>query len=265
MKICLTRVRNNGCVCNEYNLTICADECIGRELRRNLPRNICGDGIKINIIIINCDRILPAPALPCNDLLAISTPIRVIRKNPCCDNNFSNNLKGFSSDFNSFSSDFNNFDSNFTLENSDIEDFNDNDLNIDDLNIDDLSTTSYNNRSRNRDFNLGLEDINQNCFWKQSIEPQEYVIIVRSFSPWLSKFFCNFPQMFLKDCENTIKLTFIFDKNGSVSPFQNFNNCCGGCGGFGCSGFGSGGLGGCGCGCDSLFGLTALALLFCCC
>ena len=55
MKICLTRVQNNGCIGNEYNLTICADECIGRELRRNLPRCICGDGIKIILIIINCD------------------------------------------------------------------------------------------------------------------------------------------------------------------------------------------------------------------
>lgn len=271
MKICLTRVQNNGCIGNEYNLTICADECIGRELRRNLPRCICGDGIKINIIIINCDRILPAPALPCNDLLAISTPIRVIRRNPCCNNNSINN----------FNNNLNDFSNNFNLEglngrDSSINNFNINDFNIDDLNINDIGSTSCDNRLINNDFTLGLENVNKNCCFRESSEPQEFVIIVRSFKPWLSKFFCKFPQMFLKDCENTIKLTIIFDRKGSVLQEQCCNNCCGGCGGFGfggfggcggfgCGGFGCGGFGCGGCGCDCWFGLTALALLFCCC
>ena len=85
MKICLKKTSNMSS-CKEYDLIICADSGIGRQLRRNLPKCICGDGIKINIIVTGCDGILPAPALPCNNLVAISSPIRVIRKNPCCKN-----------------------------------------------------------------------------------------------------------------------------------------------------------------------------------
>lgn len=268
MRVCLTKVKNNGCGCNEFNLSICADGHIGRQLRKNLPKSICGDGVKINFIVSNCDGILPAPALPCNDLLAVSTPIRVIRRNPCCNNNSINN----------FSNDLNNFSNNFNLEglegeDSSINDFNINDFNIDDFRINDISSTGCNNRLANNDFNLGLDNENKNCCFRESFEPQEFVIIVRSFSTWLSKFFCKFPQMFLKDCDNTIKLTIIFDRKGSVDPNENFNNCCGGCGDFGCGGFGGccgfgcGGCGGfgCGCGCGGWFGLTALALLFCCC
>ena len=51
MKICLKKT-NNISSCKEYDLIICADSGIGRQLRRNLPKCICGDGIKINIIVI---------------------------------------------------------------------------------------------------------------------------------------------------------------------------------------------------------------------
>ena len=243
MKICLKQI-SNMFSCNEYNLIICADGGIGRELRRNLPKCICGDGIKINIIVTGCDGVLQAPALPCNNLVAISSPIKVIRKNPCCNNNTE-----FASD-------------EFNMDNYNFE----RDSSCDSCNID-----------------TGV--------FPEIIGPQEYAIIVRSFNPSISQFLCQYPQMYITDCENTLKLIIIFDKKGSVLVPQFNNNCgcgfggncgfgggcgfggnCGfdgGCGfGGGCGGFGGGcgcGFGG-GCGCGSgLFGIAALALLFCCC
>ena len=223
MKICLKKV-TNMCSCNEYNLIICCDGCIGREIRRNLPKCICGDGIKINIIVTGCDGVLTASALPCNDLVAISSPIKVIRKNPCC----TPKVESYCSDFN--------FDS----------------LNMD---MDDFGDECY---------------MNSNIIAERSL-PEEYAIIVRSFSPELSQFLCKFPQMYISDCENTVKLIIIFDKKGSIIvPQNNCYNYGGGCGfggncGGGC-GF-NGNHGGCGCGgCGGfgLFGIAALALLFCC-
>ena len=224
MKICLKKVRNM-CSCNEYNLIICCDGCIGREIRRNLPKCICGDGIKINIIVTGCDGVLQAPALPCNNLIAISSPIKVIRRNPCCSEK--------------------------------------NETCCSDYNMD--------------DFKFGIEELNENCnlvdsFIPETFAPQEFAIIVRSFSPTISQFLCQFPQMYITDCDNTVKLIIIFDKNGSVFATQNNCGCgfgCGGFGGCGCGGFGGscgcGGFGGgCGFGCGGLFGLAALALLFCC-
>ena len=227
MKICLKKA-TNMCSCNEYNLTICCDGCIGREIRRNLPKCICGDGIKINIIVTGCDGVLTAPALPCSDLVNISSPIKVIRRNPCCTPKIESCCSDFSVDSLNF-------------------------------NMDDLSNDCY---------------MDSNIITERSL-PQEYAIIVRSFSPELSQFLCKFPQMYISDCENTIKLIFIFDKKGSIIvPQNNYSNCGGGCGfGGGCGGFGGGyggfggGYGGCGCGgCGGfgLFGIAALALLFCC-
>lgn len=229
MKICLKKISNMS-ACNEYNLIICADGGIGRQIRRNLPKCICGDGIKINIIVTGCDGVLEAPALPCNNLVAISSPIKVLRNNPCCKKE----SKSFCNDFDNDCFDFN------------MESFKDS------CNMDISSLT-------------------------KRFEPQEYAIIVRSFNPSISQFLCEFPQMFITDCENTVKLIIIFDKNGSVFGSQCINNCGGGCnfggncgfvGNCGCGGgcgfgggFGCGCGGGCGCG---LFGLAALALLFCC-
>lgn len=237
MKICLKRV-NNMSSCKEFNLIICADGCIGRRIRINLPKCICGDGIKINIIVTGCDGILEAPALPCNNLIAISSPIRVIRRNPCCKNESEYCCDGLDNERSIFN----------------MESFED---------------------SCNSDKN----------FLSERFETQEFAIIIRSFDPRISQFLCEFPQMFINDCDNTIKLIIIFDKNGSVFTPQCINNCGGNCGfGGGCGGgcgFGGGcgcGLGfggncgcgggcgfggGCGCG-GGLFGLAALALLFCC-
>ena len=96
---------------------------------------------------------------------------------------------------------------------------------------------------------------------------QEFAIIVRSFSPALSQFLCEFPQIFLEDNDRTVRLIFIFDKNGSCFG-QPCNSGCGFGGGC-CFGGCDGGFGGCGCGggCGGggFFGLAALALLFCCC
>lgn len=234
MKICLKKVNNMSC-CKEFNLIICADGCIGRRIRRSLPKCICGDGIKINIIVTGCDGVLEAPALPCNDLIAISSPIKVIRKNPCCKEKHESCCNNFDMD----------------------------------------------------DFNFGVEEFNDECNMMDSFIPetfamQEFAIIVRSFNPVISQFLCEFPQMFITDCDNTVKLIIIFDKNGSVFAQQNNCGCnCGGCcgfnGGCGCGGgfgfnggcgFGGGcgcGFGGgCGCGFGGFFGLAALALLFCC-
>ena len=224
MKMCLTKV-NGLCCDNEYNLSICCDGCIGRELRKNLPKSICSDGIKINIIVTTCDGVLQAPALPCNNLISISTPIKVIRKNSCCEVN--NNT---CSDFN-YSYDFNELE------------------NFDECNV-----------------------ISSSCNSINICEPKEYAIIIRSFNPKLSEMLCEFPQAYIKDCDNTVKITFIFDKNVSVFMPTCINNCgCnagygynggyGGYGGFGGCG-GCGGFGGCG---DGFFGIAALALLFCCC
>lgn len=214
MKMCLTKV-NGLCCDNEYNLSICCDGCIGRELRKNLPKSICSDGIKINIIVTTCDGILPAPALPCNNLIAISTPIRVIRKNPCCEAN-----------------------------NNTCKDFN--------YNFDEIENFSECNIISNCCNNVDIR------------EPKEYAIIIRSFNPALSEALCEFPQAYIKDCDDTVKITFIFDKNGSVFMPVCANNC--GCNGGYNSGFG----GGYGCGCggfggDGFFGIAALALLFCFC
>lgn len=255
MRICLTRVRRNTVSTGtECNLSICADGAFGRELRRNLPGCICGNGIKINIIVRNCDGVLPAPALPCNNLLSISSPIRVIRKNPCCNNS------GFD---------------NFGMDNFNIPDFNTNNFNTDtfdnsildegdflgaeDFSFDELSCTSCGNNNLNSS-NCG--DIDSSCGLRRNPMPEEFAIIIRSFNPVLSKFLCRYPQTYVTDCDNTIKLIFIFDRNGSVAPYEsvsNSSNCCS-------CGFGGCGCGtGCGCGCGGLFGLTALALLFCCC
>ncbi len=245
MKICLKKINN---MCNEYSLTICADGGIGKLIRRNLPKCICGDGIKINIIVTGCDGILEAPALPCNNLFAISSPIKVIRNNPCCKNESTSSCY-----------DYDNEELDFNME-------------------------SF-RESCNRDMELV----------SNRYRVQEYAIIVRSFNPAISQFLCEYPQMFITDCENTVKIIIIFDKNGSVFTPQCVNNCGGGCGfnggcgfaggcGGGCGfggncGFGGGcgggcgfggncGFGGgCGCGCGwggGLFGLAALALLFCC-
>ena len=214
MKICLKKA-NNMCSCNEYNLVICCDGCIGRKVRRSLPKCICGDGIKINIIVTGCDGVLEAPALPCNDFIAISSPIEVIRKNSCCKEK------------------------------------------------DEICCSEYSMD----DFNFELEGLNENCLISENYLPKEYAIIVRSYNPALSQFLCQFPQMFISDCDNSVKLIIIFDKNGSVFQTQNTCNCgngfsggFGGCGGGSCGGFG----GGCGCGFGGIFGIAALALLFCC-
>jgi len=227
MKICLKKI-NNMSSCNEYNLIICADGGMGKQIRRNLPKCICGDGIKINIIVTGCDGVLEAPALPCNNLVAISTPIKVIRNNPCCKK-----------------------ESKCSCHNYDNDEF---------------------------DFNM--ESLRESCNMDMELVPnrykvQEYAIIVRSFNPGVSQFLCEYPQMFITDCENTVKIISIFDKNGSVFTPQCINNCGGNCGfGGGCGGgLGFGGNCGCGggcgfgCGCGwggGLFGLAALALLFCC-
>ena len=231
MKICLKKT-NNMSSCNEFNLIICADGCIGRRVRRNLPKCICGDGIKINIIVTGCDGILEAPVLPCKDLIAISSPIRIIRKNPCCKNESESCCDGIDNERSIFN----------------MESFGD---------------------SCNRDKN----------HLSERFEIQEFAIIVRSFDPRISEFLCEFPQMFITDCEKTVKLIIIFDKNGSVFEKQCINNCecnfggnCGfgfggGCGGGFGGGCGGGFGGGCGCGFGGgcgLFGLAALALLFCC-
>lgn len=182
MKICLTRVRNNSAITeNEYNLSICIDGCIGRTVRKNLPSCICGDGIKINIIVSNCDGVLPAPLIQCNDLLKISSPIKVIRRNPCCNN--TNNLNNSYSDI-------------------DIDDF---------------------------DFLLG-DKCESYCNIGNRL-PQEYAIIIRSYNSPLSGFLCEYPQMYVMDCENTIKLIFIFDKTNSAEPcgFMDCCDCCCGC------------------------------------
>lgn len=225
MKVCLQRVNS---MCNEYNLVICADKCIGIEIRRNLPKCICGDGIKINIIVTGCEGVLCAPALPCNNVVALSSPIRIIRRNPCRD---FNNSAFNNDDFDNFSEGFDNF--SFNDEGSKFND----------------------SRCCNSVSPMSRE--------------QEFAIIVRSFSPALSQFLCEFPQIFLEDNDRTVRLIFIFDKNGSCfAPVCNsgcgFGGVCGfgGCdGGFGGCGFG----GGCGCGGGGFFGLAALALLFCCC
>ena len=215
MKICLKK-NNNMCSCNEFDLVICADGGIGKQIRRNLPKCICGDGIKINIIVTGCDGVLEAPALPCNNLFVISSPIRVIRKNPCCKNK----LESCCDD-----NDINNFDFN---------------------------RSSFSDSCNKED----------NHFSKKS-EIDEFAIIIRSFNPAISEFLCEFPQIIIRDCDNTVKLIVIFDKNGSVFEQECINNC--GCGfncGSGCGG-NNGFNGGCGCG-SGIFGLAALALLFCC-
>lgn len=254
MRICLTRVRcNTLSTGTECNLSICADGAFGRALRRNLPGCICGKGIKINIIVRNCDGVLPAPALPCNDLLSISSPIRVIRRNPCCNNiGFDNwdmdnfNISGFDTD--TFDNSIFNESESFGVEN---------------FNFDELSCTSCGNNDLNsNNFDLSLGNTNRGCGVSRNSMPEEFAIIVRSFNPALSRFLCKYPQTYVTDCDNTIKLIFIFDRNGSVPPHANISNssnCCScGFGGCGCGcGFG--------CGCGGLFGLTALALLFCCC
>ncbi|GAB6167665.1 hypothetical protein JCM1393_01250 [Clostridium carnis] len=78
---------------------------------------------------------------------------------------------------------------------------------------------------------------------------KEYAIIIRSYNPQLSQLLCIYPKIFLEDADETVKLVFLFDKNGSCSPFMGNNNQ----NGWGC---------GCGC-CD--FGLFGLLLLFCLC
>lgn len=221
MKICLKKV-NGLCSNNEYNLIICADGCIGRDLRKNLPKSICSDGIKINIIVMTCDGILQAPALPCNNLIAISTPIKVIRRNTCCEVN--NNTCSSLDNFNYSVNEIDDFEYNF----NETENF-------DECNI-----------------------ISSECNNRSNFQSEEYAIIIRSFNPRLSEALCNFPQAYIEDCENTVKITFIFDKNGSVFMPTCINNC-----GFngGCCGFGGGFGNSCGCG---FFGIAALALLFCC-
>ncbi|MDV4149670.1 hypothetical protein R0131_02365 [Clostridium sp. AL.422] len=222
MKICLKKT-NNMLSSNEYNLIICADGGTGREIRRNLPKCICGDGIKINIIVTGCDGVLEARAIPCNNLFTISSPIKIIRRNPCCRNQSK----------------------------SCCDDFDSNNLNfeIEDNYIDNCKA----------DKERFIESVNQ----------QEYAIIVRSFNPVISKCLCKFPQIYIEDCEKTVKLIIIFDKKGSVFEEESSNNCACGFGGncgFGGCGFngGCGFGGGCGCGCGGLFGIAALALLFCC-
>ncbi|GAA0755184.1 hypothetical protein SDC9_46289 [bioreactor metagenome] len=252
MRICLTRVRRNTLSTGtECNLSICADGAFGRALRRNLPGCICGKGIKINIIVRNCDGVLPAPALPCNNLLSISSPIRVIRRNPCC-----NNIG------------FDNWDmDNFNISDFDTDTFDNSIINesesfgVENFNFDELSCTSCGNNDLNSgNCDLSSGNISGGCGLSRNSMPEEFAIIVRSFNPALSRFLCKYPQTYVTDCDNTIKLIFIFDRNGSVPPYENISNssnCCScGFGGCGC---------GFGCGCGGLFGLTALALLFCCC
>ncbi|QAS61567.1 hypothetical protein [Clostridium septicum] len=100
----------------------------------------------------------------------------------------------------------------------------------------------------NYDCNYGLnEDFTSMCCCSCSKE-KHYAIIIRSFSPIISQILYNYPQMYITDCSKTVKLTFIFDKNGSVSPCLPCCNDCGcGCGGcVGCGGGFGNGFGGCG-------------------
>lgn len=188
MRVCLTKVRKNNVFAgNEYNLSICSDVCIGRKIRDNLPRCICGEGIKINIIVTTCDGILPAPIIQCNDMFKISSPIKLIRKNPCCEN------FGVSSSANDCC------------------------LDIDGLDIDGLDINSCDFSS----FSKGINSCN-------SINrvPNEYAIVIRSYNPVLSEVLCEYPQMYLEDCERTVKLIVIFDKWNSVEPCQFMDCCC---------------------------------------
>lgn len=188
MRVCLTKVGNNNVsLGNEYNLSICADGCIGRGIRRDLPRCICGDGIKINIIVKTCDGILPAPIIQCNEMFKISSPIKLIRKNPCCGD------LGINNDANDCCLDFDGFD------------------------IDGLDINSY-------DFSLDGKSSNR-CNNTDKL-PNEYAIVIRSYNPVISEFLCQYPQMYLEDCERTVKLTIIFDKWNSVDPCEAVCCCC---------------------------------------
>lgn len=214
MKVCLRLVSPQGCTPAEYDMIIKPDcKCSGCEIRENLPESLYGDDIKINFIVKCCDEVLEAPSVPCDNLFALSQPIKVKEGNPC----------------------------NCKPKNNDCCycDFDDNDYNCG-LN-ENLSSMCCCNCC-----------CNCSCCCNHK-EEQNYAIIIRSFNQVISEILYNYPQMYITDCDKTVKLTFIFDKNGSVCPccMQCSNNCGGGCGygnygGGGCDFGGCGGGFGCG-------------------